>query len=191
MRSVSYLMRYPEVISELLLTDHDVNLVEDGVDVAVRIGHLADSTLVAHKVDETRRVLVASQTYLSRNGEPKDPLDLPAHANIHVTAIAPTTDWMFRRGKDAVSVAIAPRYVTNSADAAIWHAERDGGLTMPLAYQVAEHVKDGKKVVLAEFEPATLPIQFVYPTSRWLSAKVRAFLDLAVEICDWRFSDLG
>lgn len=187
-----YLSRYPEVVGELLLTDRIVNLVEDGIDLAVRIGHLADSSLVARKVGETRRVIVSSANYLSRHGEPKDPLDLPAHSCIHVTAITTSTDWSFQRDGRPISVAISPRYVTNSADAAIWHAERDGGITMALAYQVAEHVRDGRlKVVLGAFEPPSLPIQLVYPTSRWLSAKVRAFLDLTTEICDWRFSRLA
>lgn len=187
-----YLSRYPEVVGELHLTDRTVNLVEDGVDLAVRIGHLADSSLVARKVGETRRVIVASPTYLAQHGEPENPLELAAHANIHVTAIASSTDWGFQRNSKPISVAISPRYITNSADAAIWHAERDGGITMALAYQVAEHVKAGRlKVVLAEFEPPALPIQLVYPTSRWLSAKVRAFVALTTEICDWRFSGFG
>lgn len=187
-----YLSRYPEVVGELLFSDRSVNLVEDGIDIAVRIGHLSDSSLVAKKVGETRRVLVASPGYLAQHDEPGDPADVPQHACIHVTAISPTTDWTFHRGKEVLSIAISPRYVTNSADAAIWHAERDGGITLALAYQVSQHVKDGRlKVVLGDFEPPPLPIQLVYPTSRWLSGKVRAFLDLTVEICDWRFSKLG
>lgn len=187
-----YLSRYPEVVGELLLTDRSVNLVEDGIDTAVRIGHLSDSTLVARKVGETRRVLVASPGYLAQHGAPEDPEDIQRHACIHVTAISPSTDWTFYRGKGAVSIGVSPRYVTNSADAAIWHAERDGGLTLALAYQVSQHVKDGRlKVVLGDFEPPPLPIQLVYPTSRWLSGKVRAFLDLTAEICDWRFSRFG
>lgn len=187
-----YMSRYPEVIGELLLTDRSVNLVEDGIDIAVRIGHLSDSSLVAKKIGETRRVLVASPGYLAQHGEPQDPADVPQHACIHVTAISPSTDWTFHRGKETLSIAVSPRYVTNSADAALWHAERDGGLTLALAYQVSQHVKDGRlKVVLGDFEPPQLPIQLVYPTSRWLSGKVRAFLDLTAEICDWRFSKLG
>jgi len=78
--------------------------------------------------------------------------------------------------------------VTNSADAAIAHAERDGGLTMVLAYQVADAVRAGRlAVVLPEYEPPPLPIHLVYPTARLLSAKVRAFVELVVETCDWRF----
>lgn len=187
-----YLSRYPEVIGELVLTDRNVNLVEDGIDVAVRIGQLSDSSLVARKVGETRRVLVASPEYLARHGEPREPANLQQHACIQVTAISPSTDWTFHRAREALSVSVAPRYVTNSADAAIWHAERDGGLTLALAYQVSQHVKDGRlRVVLADFEPQPLPIQLVYPTARWVSAKVRAFLDLTAEICDWRFANLG
>jgi len=187
-----YLSRYREVVGELLLTDRAVNLVEDGVDLAIHIGQLADSSLVACKVGETRRVIVASPNYLAQYGEPEEPADLIALYNIHVTAISSSTDWVFQRSGKPISVAISPRYVTNSADAAIWHAERDGGITMALAYQVSEHVRDGRlKVILPDYEPPTLPIQLIYPTSRWLSAKVRAFLDLTKEICDWRFCHLG
>jgi DNA-binding transcriptional LysR family regulator len=78
--------------------------------------------------------------------------------------------------------------VTNTSDAALWHAERDGGLTLALSYQVADSVTEGRlRFVLEQFEPPALPIHFVYPTSRLLSAKVRSFIDFAAETCDWNF----
>lgn len=187
-----YLESYPEVVGELVLNDRMVNLVEEGVDLAVRIGHLADSSLVARKVGDTRRVLVASPGYLERRGEPKDPLELSRHVAIQFSAITPSVDWRFIRAGQAMHVTVVPRYVTNSADAAIVHAERGGGLTRALSYQVAEAVKAGRlKIVLADFEPPRLPIHFVYPTSRLLSAKVRALIDLAATRCDWRFSEIA
>ena len=187
----AYLARYPEVVGELLLSDRIVNLVEDGVDLAVRIGNLSDSSLVARRVGETRRVMVASPGYLAKHGTPIHPAELATRDIIQFTAISTTADWrFFRNGRD-VRVTVNPRYVTNSAEAAIHHAERDGGLAMVLAYQIDEAVAAKRlEIVLADFEPPQLPIQFVYPTSRLLSAKVRAFIDMATEVCDWHFSDL-
>ena len=86
---------------------------------------------------------------------------------------------------------VRPHYLTNSADAAIGHAERGGGVTMALGYQVADAVRAGRlRVVLADYEPPPLPIHIVYPTTRLLSAKIRAFVDLVTSTCDWRFVEL-
>jgi len=183
-----YLAANPDVIGELSLSDRIVNLVEDGIDLAVRIGRLADSSSIARKAGETRRVVVASPGYLARRGEPASPLELAAHQTIQFTPLAPLAEWLFMREGRELRVATSSHYVTNSADAALWHTERDGGLTLVLSYQVADAVKDGRlRIVLADFEPPVLPIHFVYPTSRLLSAKVRSFIDLAASTCDWRF----
>ncbi len=181
----AYLKRYPEVSGELRLSDHLVNLVEDAVDVAVRIGHLADSSLVARQVGAMRRIVVAAPDYLKRHGEPKTPEALLQHQTIQ---FGPVTNWHFlREGRD-VEVAPSPRFISNSSDAALQYAEAAGGLTRVLAYQAAEGLKCGRlKIVLARFEQPTLPIHIVYPTSRLLSAKVRAFIDLVVETTKWRF----
>jgi DNA-binding transcriptional LysR family regulator len=183
-----YLGENPDVVGELTLSDRMVNLVEDGIDLAVRIGHLADSSLIARKAGTTRRVLVASPAYLERHGVPASPLELATHRTIQFSAFAPMSEWSFREGDRDVRVPITSHYVTNSADAALWHAEHDGGLTFALSYQVAEAVQGGRlRLVLEAFEPAALPIHFVYPSSRLLSAKVRTFVDLAAQTCDWRF----
>jgi DNA-binding transcriptional LysR family regulator len=186
----SYLKRYPEVSAELRLADRIVNLVEDGVDLAVRIGHLADSTLVARHVGEMRRIVVASPGYLKLRGEPDTPAAIAAHDSIQFGAATFSPDWRFVEDGREVRVACAPRLVTNSADAAIQYAEQDGGLTRVLAYQAAEAIKAGRlRIVLARFEAPPLPIHVVYPTSRLLSAKVRAFIDLVTEISDWHFGE--
>ena len=188
----AFLARHPTVQGDLTLADRLVNLVEDGVDLAVRIGVLDDSTLVARTVGATRRVVVASPDYLSRRGEPRTPADLAGHAVIQFTALAPLPEWRFARGDHDARIALAPGLVTNSADAAIGHAAGGGGLTMVLSYQVVEAVRAGRlRVVLADFEPPPLPIQLVYPTTRLLSAKVRAFADLVTATCDWRFVALS
>jgi DNA-binding transcriptional LysR family regulator len=188
----AYLERYPDIVGALQLTDRMVNLVEDGIDLAVRIGNLPDSSLIARHFGETRRIVVASPLYLAHYGEPRDPAELASHRIIHFAALGGASDWRFaRKGRDE-RTAIAPHYVTNSADAAVWHAARGGGLAMVLAYQAADELRAGRlKIVLRDFEPAPLPIQIVYPAARLLSAKVRAFVDLAAELADWRFSDFA
>jgi DNA-binding transcriptional LysR family regulator len=181
----AYLARYPEVACELRLSDHLINLVEDAVDLAVRIGHLADSSLVARQVGEMRRIVVASPDYLKRHGEPKSPEALLSHQTIQ---FGPVTNWRFARDGRDVEVTPSPRFISNSADAALQYAEAGGGLTRVLAYQAVDGLKRGRlKIVLAKFEKPALPIHIVYPTSRLLSAKVRTFIDLVVETTKWRF----
>jgi DNA-binding transcriptional LysR family regulator len=184
----AYLKRYPEVSGELRLSDRVINLVEDGVDLAVRIGYLADSSLVARQLGEMRRIVVASSGYLKQRGEPKTPEAVTSHATIQFGATTASPDWRFVEGGREIRVACTPRLVTNSADAAIQYAEQDGGLTRVLAYQAAEAIKARRlQIVLAKFEQPPLPIHIVYPTSRLLSAKVRTFIDLATELSDWHF----
>ena len=181
----AYLKRYPEVNGELRLSDNLVNLVEDAVDAAVRIGHLADSSLVARQVGQMRRIVVASPAYLKRHGEPRTPEALSEHQTIQ---FGTSTAWHFVHDGRALEITPNPRFVSNSADAVLQHAEQGGGLTRVLAYQAAVGLRRGRlKIVLAKFEQPALPIHIVYPTSRLLSAKVRAFIDLVVETTDWKF----
>ena len=134
----AYLKRYPEVSGELRLSDRMINLVEDGVDLAVRIGHLADSSLVARHVGEMRRIVVASPAYLKARGEPKTPAAIASHDTIQFGAMTASPDWRFVEDGREVRVACTPRFATNSADAAIQYAEQGGGLTRVLAYQAAD-----------------------------------------------------
>jgi DNA-binding transcriptional LysR family regulator len=184
----AYLTRFPEVSGELRLSDRMINLVEEGVDLAVRIGHLPDSSLVARHVGEMRRIVVASNNYLKQRGEPATPEAIASHQTIQFGAISASADWRFVRDDREIRVTSAPRFSTNSADAAIQYAEQDGGLTRVLAYQAADAIRGGRlRIVLAKFEPPPLPIHIVYPTSRLLSAKVRTFIDLVTDISDWHF----
>ncbi len=186
----AYLTRYPEVSGELRLSDRMINLVEDGVDLAIRIGHLADSTLVGRHVGEMRRIVVASSGYLKQHGEPRTPQAIASHETIQFGATAAQPDWHFVEGGKEVRVACTPRLTTNSADAAIQHAEQGGGLTRVLAYQAADAIRAGRlRIVLQKFEQPPLPIHIVYPTSRLLSAKVRTFIDLVTEVSNWHFGE--
>lgn len=183
-----YLKRHPDVSGELRLSDRLINLVEEGADLAVRIGNLADSSLVARHVGEVRRIVVASPVYLKTHGEPRTPEALRSHQTIQFGATTASPDLRFQRDGKEIRIAPIPRLTTNSADAAIQYAVQGGGLTRVLAYQAADAVKRGRlKIVLAKFEQPPLPIHIVYPTSRLLSAKVRAFIDLVVEVSDWHF----
>ncbi|MGM4923930.1 LysR family transcriptional regulator [Tardiphaga sp. 804_B3_N1_9] len=184
----AYLQRYPDVSGELRLTDRMVSLVEDGIDVAVRIGHLPDSSLVARHVGSMPRIVVASPDYLVRRGQPETPDDIAKHDTIQFGVIASAPEWRFVQDGDDIRITHMPRFTTDVADAAIWHAEHGGGLTRVLAYQAADALVAGRlKRVLTQFEPPAVPIHIVYPTSRLLSAKVRVFIDLAADTCQWDF----
>lgn len=183
-----YLDAFPETSGRFLLSDRVENLIEDGIDLAVRIGHLEDSSLIARRVGQTRRVLVASPAYLEEVGEPNAPRDLASHRTIQFLPLAPPAGWTFADDGREIRTTPTSHFVTNSVDAALWRAEQGGGLTLALSYQVADAVQAARlRIVLARFEPQPLPIHIVYPTARMLSAKVRAFIELALATCDWRF----
>ena len=187
----AYLSRYPAVQGELRLGDRNVNLVEDGIDVAVRIGELGDSTLRARRVGETRRVLVAAPGYLARQGTPATPADIPSHRCIHFSGFNAAHEWLFERDGQRLRVGFAPSFVTNGAESAVQHAIDEGGLTLVFAYQAAVAIAQGQlQVLLPEYERPPSPIQLIYPSARLLSAKVRTFIDMAVSDTQWSFTDL-
>src|SRR5246127_1806651 len=125
----TYLKRYPEVSGELRLEDRMINLVEDGIDLAVRIGHLADSSLVARHVGEMRRIVGASPAYLTARGAPKTPEAIASHQTIQFGATTVAPDWRFVRDGKEIRMVPVPRLTTNSADAAVQYAVQGGGLT--------------------------------------------------------------
>lgn len=184
----AYLKKYPDVSAELRLSDRTVSLVDEGIDLAVRIGHLADSSVIARAVGDMRRVVVASPRYLKAHGTPQKLSDLADHEVIQFSGSSALVEWRFVEDGREIRVPNTSRFATNSTDAAVLHAEQGGGLISVLAYQVAESLKAGRlKIVLAKYELPPMPIHLVYPTSRLLSAKVRAFIDLVVAQTDWRF----
>lgn len=188
----AYMRAHPQVQSELILTDRMVNLVDEGLDLALRIGALPDTADVARKLGMTRRVLVASPAYLAQAGMPQKPADLSHHRLISFTALTNARNWRFTHAGIVTDITVSPSYTTNSADAAIWHAQQGGGITMALSYQVIDLIRKGDlRIVLEAFEPEPLPIQFVYASSRLVSTKVRALIDMAAATQQWSFLDLS
>ena len=176
-----YRRRFPEVGVRLLLLDRNVNLLEEGIDVAVRIGQLADSSLVATRLAEVRRVVYASPAYLRRRGTPKHPRELAAHDCLSLTALSTGGDaWRFREAGRAFDVRLRPRFVSNSGDAVIAMAEGGQGIGIALSYQIERQLAQRKLVaVLEAFAPEPLPVSAVYPHGRLTAAKVREFISLA------------
>lgn len=172
---------HPDVRVDLLLVDRVVSLVEEGIDVGVRIGHLPDSTLVAIPVGHVRRVVCASPGYLRAHGTPRAPSDVARHSCVHFTGVAADREWRFREGRRSVKVRIAGRITCNEAEAAIAACAEGLGLGSFLSYQVAPRIAAKElRYVLRGFEPEPMPVSVVYPHSRLQSATLRAFVDASV-----------
>ncbi len=176
-----FLGRFADVSVSLTLVDRPVDLVEEGLDVAVRIGALAESSAVATRVGAVRRVVVASADYLARHGTPRVPADLGAHVVIAFSSISPVERWLFRDQGGEASVAIKPRLVVSTAQAAVDAARAGFGITRVLSYQAADEIARGSlRRLLPANEGDELPIHLIYPGGRHPPPKLRAFLDFAV-----------
>lgn len=180
---VRYLQQYPEVDAQCLFLDRVVNVVEEGIDVAVRIGELPDSSLQAMRVGRVRRVLVAAPAYLKAQGVPQRPEDLARHAIVSASGVTPVSEWRFNDAGKPLLQRMHPRMRTTTNDSAIAAAVAGLGITRLLSYQVASHVRGGAlQVLLEDFEPAPLPVHVVHHEGRRATQKVRAFIDLAVDM---------
>jgi DNA-binding transcriptional LysR family regulator len=176
-----FLRRFPQVTVDLLLVDRLVNMLEEGLDVGLRIGHLGDSTLVAVPVGQVRRVVCASPEYLRQYGAPLAPEDLRSHRCVHFTSFGLGPVWSFGRGRRQVNIPVNSILTCNQVDAALDACVQGLGIGMFLSYQVAPQRSAGRlDYVLEAFEPPPLPVQVVYPSSKLLSSKVRAFVDACV-----------
>jgi len=179
---VEYLRRYPDMQMSALFLDRAVNLLEEGLDVGIRIGELPDSTMKATRVGSVRRVLCASPEYLTKHGTPDKPAALSTHSIIAANGVSPTHEWKFRQGGKSIAARVTPRLTVNSNDAAIDAALQGFGITRLLSYQIAPQVASGRlKIILREFEPAPMPIHVLHREGRYGSAKVRSFVDLIVD----------
>ncbi|MCJ7852778.1 transcriptional regulator, LysR family [Pseudomonas sp. URIL14HWK12:I8] len=179
---VRYLQQYPEVDVSAYFLDRVVNMVEEGMDVAVRIGPLPDSGLKALRVGRVRRMLCASPDYLARHGVPKHPSELAGHAVIGTTNLSPRAGWRFGVTEEPTMVRMKPRLTVTSNDGAIAAASGGLGIARLLSYQVADELANGQlQVILAEYEEAPWPIHVLHRESKYGSAKVRAFIDMLAQ----------
>ena len=175
---MEYLDLYPTMAVRTLFVDRQVNIIEEGIDVAVRIGHLPDSGFTAIRVGTVRRVVCGAPAYFEKHGIPRTPADLRHHRIATSTSAWASPDWRF--GQDQ-RVTVRPALMCNTNEAVISAAIDGWGLTRVLHYQIGPALDAGRlQVVLSEFEEEPLPIHVLYPEGRHAPAKVRAFVDLAV-----------
>jgi DNA-binding transcriptional LysR family regulator len=179
----AFLNEYPDVQVELSLNDLNVDLIEAGLDLAVRIGALADSSLVARQVGSVRRVVVASPEYLARRGVPRTPQDLATHDTIFGMARSPAREWRFGPSPRGAIVRLSPRLLVDDIETQVQSAQAGRGIARVLSYQVTDELAAGTLVrLLQDFEPDALPVQLVTLNRSHLAPKVRAFLDSALKI---------
>lgn len=179
---VDYLQRFPATEVSALFVDRVVNLLEEGVDVALRIGELGDSSFKALRVGSVRRVLCASPDYLARHGLPASPEDLVNHPIIVATNLSTNIEWRFMQEGKPLAVRIKPRLSVTSNDSAIEAAVRGLGITRVMSYQVAPELEAGKlKILLSEYEAAPVPIHILHREGRYAATKIRSFIDLMAE----------
>ncbi|MBV8131982.1 MAG: LysR family transcriptional regulator [Alphaproteobacteria bacterium] len=179
----TFLGEYSQVDVRLLLLDRVVSLVDEGLDLGVRLGELPDSSLQAVHVGQVRRVVCAAPQYIARHGVPMTPRDLGGHAVVSCTAVTPIPDrWSFYGPSGVTLVTVRPRLVVNTTAGAV-DAALDGlGFACIRSYQAEPHMAAGRlQPVLVEYEPPPAPIHIVHPEGRHLSAKVRLFIDYAAE----------
>jgi DNA-binding transcriptional LysR family regulator len=175
-----FLKTYPDIKASLILTDRVLSLLQEQIDVGLRIGALPDSSLIAIRVGTTRRVICASPAYLAAHGTPCTPEDLAAHDCINYAGFASPEVWTLVSDKTTVAVPVHARLVVGSAEAACDAACAGIGITIALAYHMQAALRCGAlTTLLDEFQPAPRPVNLVYTANRFLPIKVRAFLDFA------------
>lgn len=179
---VAFLEKYPKMKISALFLDRVANLMEEGIDVGIRIGELADSSMNALRVGTVRQVLCAAPSYLDHRGRPATPEDMNNHCIIAATGISPSIEWKFRREETPFNIRIKPRLTVTSNDAAIEATVAGFGITRLMSYQIAPQLASGQlKILLSEFELNPIPIHIIHQEGRRTSAKVRAFIDLIAE----------
>lgn len=177
-----FLMRFPEIKVDLILADRNVDLIEDGIDLALRIGPLDSSGLVARKLGEVRRLTVASPHYLHRRGKPSAPAALAQHELILATTIRGLAEWRYHAGTREQVVRFNPRLQLNDVEAMLNAAREGFGIARVLSYQVASDLLAGTLVrLLPDYEPEPLPVHLVLPSARHMAPRIRAFVDFAIQ----------
>lgn len=177
-----FLDKYPQVNCRALFLDRNVSLMDEGLDVAIRIGELPDSSLVAIRAGTVRVVTFAAPAYLERHGVPRHPTELANHRLVKSQGISASLQWDFHENGAVLPVRIYPRVQMNTNDAVIEIVSRGWGISRLLSYQVASLVAEGKlQTILTGYEPPPIPIHVVHQEGRMVSSKVRAFVDFMVD----------
>lgn len=173
----AFLDAHPDVTGELVLNDRNLDLLDEHLHVALRIGPMADSSLIVRKVGEVRRVIVAAPAYLAGRPAPKQPADLAGHDVVYSSTQPGPAEWRFAAGE---AVRVRPRLMINAIEPVVAAVIEGRGITRVFSYQVADELADGRLVrLLAQHEPAPIPVQLVTPSARLTPPRVRAFLDFA------------
>ncbi|ROQ43107.1 DNA-binding transcriptional LysR family regulator [Marinobacter sp. 3-2] len=179
---IEFLDRHPELRVKAVFYDRVSNILDEGLDVAIRIGNLKDSSQFAVRVGNVQKVVCGSPDYLSKHGLPNHPADLADHQIIQSSAVEPSTTWWFESSEGKTSVRVSPRLQFNQNDSAISAVKSGYGITRLMSYQVGEEFQTGSLVrILQEHEPEPIPINIVYLEGLRASAKIRSFVDLAKE----------
>jgi DNA-binding transcriptional LysR family regulator len=185
-----FLQRYPEVGVDFTVTDRFVDLIDEGIDVAIRVGRLADSSSVARKLGEFHRIVCGTSDYFERRGRPRTPADLARHQTLVFSSLRQADVWIFRHGDRDVAVPIEGSFRSNDADALLEAALAGVGLVLAPSWQVRPHLAAGRLLrVLADFETPATPIHALIVEGRSASAKIRAFVDYLAQ--RWRFTDFA
>jgi len=178
-----YLRRFPDMEVSALFIDRTVNLIDEGFDVAIRIGQLPDSGMKALRLGQVRRVVCASPTYLARKGVPRHPGDLQRHCIIGTDVPAQQVNWRFSTAEAPVAVKLKPRLNVLSNDAAIAAVKIGFGIAQLPFYQIATHIAAGEiKLILDDYAGDHLPIHLLHRENKFAAAKVRSFIDLLGEL---------
>jgi DNA-binding transcriptional LysR family regulator len=179
---VEFLQQHPAVSARALLVDRPVQLTDEGVDCAFRMGDLPDSTLVATPMGHIRRIVCASPAYLAAHGQPQRPQDVTGHALVVSAADGRGDRWRFVEGEGSVEVEIAPRLTVSTSEAAISAALAGWGLTRVMSYQVAAELQRGELTrLLQAYEAKPIPVWLVNTEGRRAAAKLRRFIAFAAE----------
>jgi DNA-binding transcriptional LysR family regulator len=176
-----FLKAFPRITMRLLLVDRVVELIEEGLDISVRIGPLPDSSLIATRVGTIRHVTCASPAYLTERGVPSSPRELVDHDVISFTALGAPVRWIYPGGRTLHRVSVRPRLIVNTAEAALDAAKEGLGITRVLSYQIAKDLANRSlRPILEAFEPEEIPISLLHREDRLPQAKVQTFIAFAV-----------
>ena len=179
---LDFLRTYPEINVRLVLADYFIDLAENQIDLALRIGELPDSSLIAAPLGSVHWVTCASPAYLERRGTPATPHDLTRHDCIAFEGLYASNHWTFGGGKAPTTVSFAPRFAVNTALGAIDAAVADAGIARVLSYQVDQAITEGSlALILREFQPDPIPVHLVHAAAAMVPLKLRAFKDFAIQ----------